>query len=164
VTSGPVNVRDELLAAVAPLRPLAEARGLSLTADGPAVLALADAEALRRVVEILVDNAIKFTERGGISVSTASTPGGVLLRVADTGAGIAPSFVPHLFEAFRQESDGNARTHEGSGVGLAIARSLVDRMGGEISAESAPGRGSVFTVRLRRWVPAERAAAAPISA
>ena len=72
------------------------------------------------------------------------------LSVADTGVGIAPVFLPHLFTEFKQESEGDCRTHEGNGLGLAITRRLVGLMGGEIAVESELGVGSAFAVRLPR--------------
>ena len=76
--------------------------------------------------------------------------GHVLLRVADTGIGIQPAFLPHLFSEFRQESTGLGRSYEGSGLGLAITDQIVRLMGGTIDVESTPGEGSVFAVTLPR--------------
>jgi signal transduction histidine kinase len=141
------------------LRPQAADAGLALTVDIPeeAVLAGADPRALSRVVINLVSNAVKYTEKGSVTVSAAALrEGGAEIRVADTGTGIAPDFLPHLFEEFRQESEGDGRRYEGVGLGLAIVRRLVDAMGGEISIESEKGAGSTFTVRLGPPVASER--------
>jgi len=72
----------------------------------------------------------------------------VHITVEDTGVGIDPLFLPHLFDAFRQESDGVGRTHEGAGLGLAITKRLADMMGGTIDVESEKGVGTRFTVVL----------------
>ena len=109
-----------------------------------------DAAAFGRVLGHLVGNAIKFTDAGQVRVRVGNDMSGVFVAVSDTGIGIPPEQMPYLFEPFRQGSTGLARTHEGNGVGLAIARHYVQRMRGTISVESKPGQGSTFTVRLPR--------------
>ena len=79
---------------------------------------------------------------------------GVQIEVEDTGIGIDPEFVPNLFDAFKQESTGNERTHEGSGLGLSVAHRLVNLMHGSIDVETAKGEGTCFTVRLPQEAPA----------
>ncbi len=110
-------------------------------------------EALGRVASILVDNAVKFTARGEVRVSLHSAPDYIALRVQDTGVGISEAFLADLYEPFRQESDGHDRGYEGTGLGLTIARRLVDRMGGEIRVWSRRGEGSLFEVALPRVAP-----------
>ena len=149
----PIDLAAEIAAAVRLLEPLAQQKGLrlevrTLATPGPV---LADAAALGRVVNNLVGNAIKFTRTGGVLVEVGAEGAEAVLRVRDTGEGIAEAFVPHLFAPFRQESDGLDRRHEGSGLGLAITRRLVELMGGQIEAASRKGEGSTFTVRLPRW-------------
>lgn len=119
-----------------------------------------DQARLRQILLNLIGNAIKFTEHGGIrvevsrqqpSIGDASmTPGAALIRisVADTGIGIAPDKLPHVFDAFYQVEAGNSRRFGGVGLGLAICKRLVDMMGGAIRAESAQGYGTVFTLDL----------------
>ncbi len=143
-----VDLRAEADAAVAALEPLAQAKGLALALTGPPTAALADRAALARVLTNLVGNAIKFTESGTVAVDVCTQNGSAWLRVTDTGVGIAPAFLPHVFEDFKQESSGTSRSHEGNGLGLTITRGLVTKMGGEISASSEKGVGSTFTVRL----------------
>ncbi|HEX8385004.1 MAG TPA: PAS domain-containing sensor histidine kinase, partial [Rubricoccaceae bacterium] len=143
-----VDLRAEADAAVAALRPLALPKGLALTCTGPPTPARADRAALARVLTNLVGNAVKFTERGSVAVDVWSEGESAWVRVTDTGVGIGRSFLPHVFEDFRQESSGANRSHEGSGLGLAITRGLVSTMGGEVTAESEKGVGSAFTVRL----------------
>jgi|GEM_PF-2876719 len=108
-----------------------------------------DRAALDRILTNLIGNAVKFTPAGGhVTVTAGQEEGRVRLSVSDTGIGIAPEFLPNLFEEFRQESLGFARTHEGNGLGLAITKRLVSLMGGTISVESRKRHGTTFTVLL----------------
>ena len=141
-------------------RPAADARGIALAFTAPAAGSAsvwADARRLEQIVSNLLSNAVKFTPSGGkIDVEIATRNGTAELRVADTGSGIDSAFLPHLFERFRQADVGATRRHGGLGLGLAIARYLVDLHGGTIAGESeGTGRGARFTVRL----PLHRAAA-----
>ncbi len=123
-------------------------------ADSP-LYAYADPAALRRILRNLVSNAVKFTDAGGsVTIRATETDGGIKIEVEDTGIGIDPEFVPNLFDAFQQESTGNKRTHEGSGLGLAVAHRLVDLMHGTIKVDTAKGEGTCFTVQLPRKAPA----------
>ena len=147
----PLDVAEAVAESVALLRPLADARGLSLRVEAAgAVPAVLDAAALDRVVTNLVGNAVKFTDRGGVTVRVRADGAAVTLSVVDTGVGIDPAFLPHLFAEFRQASEGDGRSHEGTGLGLAITHRLVGLMGGEIDVESTPGVGTAFTVTLPR--------------
>jgi signal transduction histidine kinase len=117
------------------------------------VRVLGDEESLRRVLLILLDNAIKYTpirnEEGAshITVSLERLKGQAVLRVSDTGIGIEPADLPHIFERFYRAD--RARSRQGTGLGLSIAQTLVDQLGGRITAESTPGKGSTFSV----WLP-----------
>ncbi len=142
-----------LQAALATVRPLAEEKGISLTVtllDTP--LIHADARRLRQVLSSLLSNAMKFTPEGGkVEVRLEAQAGGVAYVVRDTGRGIASEFMPRLFMPLRQEEEGTTRTQGGLGLGLVMARQVVEQHGGRLSAESAGrGRGSAFTV----WLPA----------
>ena len=129
------------------LRPLAVRKGLSLVVDAErSVPASLDAAAFARVITNLVSNAVKFTERGGVTVSVGAVGRDVVLDVADTGCGMAPEFLPRLFESFEQESTGYRRVAEGSGLGLSITAHLVELMDGRIDVSSVPGEGSSFRV------------------
>ena len=145
-----VDLVSEADEALRLLQPLAAARSLALRLGTPdaTVCAYADRAAVHRVLNNLVGNALKFTQCGSITVSVGTCCGLAEIRVADTGPGIDPDFLPHLYDAFRQESDGHARTHEGNGLGLAITAGLVDLMDGHITVESERGTGTTFTVRL----------------
>ncbi len=109
-----------------------------------------DSLRLRQILLNLLGNAVKFTQQGEVvlSVERGRTPASVLFRVTDTGIGIAPDALSHIFDPFRQGDDGLNRRHGGSGLGLAITRELVDAMGGAVSVASEPGAGSCFEVRL----------------
>ena len=102
-----------------------------------------------KIVLNLLSNAFKFTFEGEIEVALADTGAGVELRVRDTGIGVAAREIPRLFERFHRIEGAKARTHEGSGIGLAFVQELVHMHGGEIRVDSELGRGSTFTVCLR---------------
>jgi signal transduction histidine kinase len=148
-----VDWRALVRAVVETTRPAAEAKGVRLEAslDGEALGCQGDAGRLQQVVSNLLSNAVKFTPGGGrVEVRCDAVDGQVRLVVADTGRGIAPDFLPHVFERFAQE-DGSQTHHPGLGLGLAIAHDLVRLHGGEVLVQS-PGRdlGSTFTVTLPR--------------
>lgn len=137
------------------LYPLAAAKGLALTldADLPGDTAvLADPARLQQVFINLVSNGVKFTDTGRVrlAVRPGVVPDTVAVDVVDTGAGITAGFLPHLFERFTQDARLYGRTQQGTGLGLAITRELVLRMEGTISVTSDEGKGSTFTVTLRR--------------
>lgn len=113
------------------------------------VAAMADPRQLRQVMLILMDNAIKYTPSGGqIRLSARAQGSRVALSVADTGIGIAPELLPHIFERFFRGDEARERDQHGSGLGLAIAQWIITVHNGEIAVESQPGKGSVFTVLL----------------
>jgi len=113
------------------------------------VAVLGDPDALTQVLLIVLDNALKFTPVGGVvGVTTTVADGGVSIAVRDSGPGIAPEALPHIFERFYQGDA--ARTETGTGLGLAIAKALVEALHGDIRAESIPGHGSTFIVILPR--------------
>ncbi len=144
-----VDVR-QIVADVADLyRPRAEKKRLALTLEAPGpVMAELDAAALSRIASNLISNAVKFTRAGAVTVRVAREGAYAVLTVADTGVGIAPEFLPRLFNEFQQESTGMAREFEGSGLGLTITRRLVELMNGAITVESEKGQGATFTVRF----------------
>jgi signal transduction histidine kinase len=106
-----------------------------------------DHDRMSEVLGNLLSNAFKFTERGGeVELSAEPAEGGVVLHVRDTGAGIPPEHLPHIFEKFFQADNQAAASQEGSGLGLAIAREIVRAHGGDLSAESTVGVGTTFTI------------------
>lgn len=127
----------------------------ALACSGPAardLAALGDPDALRQILLILLDNAIKHTPASAeIRLTGAARDGRVSIVVCDTGPGIAPDVLPHLFERFYRAD--SARSGDGAGLGLAIARALVEGQGGTIGVDSTPGQGSTFTVTLPQAPP-----------
>jgi NO-binding membrane sensor protein with MHYT domain/CheY-like chemotaxis protein/nitrogen-specific signal transduction histidine kinase len=155
-------------AALETARPAALGKQIQLVAevDYDAGLVLGDLGRMQQVLSNLVSNAIKFTEPGGrVAVSVRREGDAVAIDVADSGIGIDPEFLPYVFDRFRQADSSSARRHGGLGLGLAIARQLVELQGGAITvASSGVGRGATFTVHLpihRGMAVAEPAAAAP---
>jgi CheY-like chemotaxis protein len=151
VETVPLDPAEPVEAALEAVRPAAEARGVALRptlAEGLAVAA--DPDRLRQIVANLLTNAVKFTPAGGtVTVTLARTEGDARIEVTDTGEGIDPAFLPHVFERFRQADASHTRRYRGLGLGLAIARFLTEEHGGSLVARSeGHGRGSTFTVRL----------------
>jgi PAS domain S-box-containing protein len=147
-----VDVSAVVRDAVEAVLPAANARGVRLQTvpDEPGARIAGDPERLQQVIWNLLSNAVKFTGRGGeVRVSVERHNAHVAIVVRDTGAGIPPAFLPYVFERFRQADSGTTRQHGGLGLGLAIARHLVEMHGGTISAESeGAGRGATFRVEL----------------
>jgi signal transduction histidine kinase len=131
----------------ATVRPLAQARGLELRLVAPASAPLrSDPTKLRQIAFNLVSNAIKFTERGSVELRLSVDGAGHTLAVTDTGIGIPADKLPLLFREFSRVHD-DAR-YRGTGLGLALSRRYARLLGGDLDVDSAPGRGSVFTLRL----------------
>jgi CheY-like chemotaxis protein len=140
-------------AALEAVRPTAEAKEVRLEAAlEPGIWVTGDAHRLQQVVWNLLANAVKFTPAGGqvaVTLGGADTHARIVVR--DSGQGIPPDFLPHVFDRFRQADSSASRTYAGLGLGLAIVRHLVEGHGGTVCAESAgEGRGANFTVTLPR--------------
>jgi PAS domain S-box-containing protein len=159
ITSGTVRLEVQTVqpvgfieAAVETLRPTAEARNvrIDVVLDPRAGPIRGDPSRLQQVIWNLLSNAIKFSNKGGrIQVALSRINSHVEIVVIDTGAGIKPDFLPHVFERFRQADASTTRIHGGLGLGLAIVKRLVELHGGVVRADSAgPGRGATFTVVL----------------
>ncbi len=148
----PLEPTHVLEAAVDVIRPAAEAKNVRLQVllDPDAGTVNGDAERLQQVVWNLLSNAVKFTPKGGrVYVRMQREDSHVEIVVADTGTGIAPAFLPHVFQPFRQQDGTVTRTHGGLGLGLAIVRHLVELHGGTIEARSdGEGKGATFVVKL----------------
>ena len=109
----------------------------------------ADEEKLRQILANLLSNAVKFTPAGGrVTLWCESAGGDAFFRVTDTGMGVEPERLEHIFEPFVQIRSDLTRTEEGTGLGLAISRSIAEAMHGSLTAQSTPGKGSTFTLRL----------------
>ena len=134
----------------ASMRSLATERGVALDVSAaPELRVRGSREQLRQLVVILVDNALRYTATGGhVDVDVARRDGSAVMAVTDTGIGIPPEALAHVFERFYRADEARTRDSGGAGLGLAIAQKLVDEHGGRISAESTPGTGSTFTVTL----------------
>lgn len=132
------------------MKPAVEAKGVefSLALPDDEVSVVGERTQLRRLFLILIDNAIKYTERGSIRVELVRGRGDVTVRVEDSGIGIEEDAVPHVFERFWRADKVRSRAEGGTGLGLAMAQQIAQRHGGRIEVESALGQGSVFTVVL----------------
>lgn len=128
----------------------ADQKGIAIRVEAPAepVITSTDASVLSSLLGHILSNAVKFTEEGGIDIELGRQSGAVAITIKDTGIGIGEEFLPHIFDAFRQESTGIARSHEGSGVGLTITKHLVELIGGTISVSSKPQSGTSFIVKI----------------
>jgi PAS domain S-box-containing protein len=147
---GVVEVDAAVMEVVDTLVPMATEKGIPLKVavngrTGPVVLA--DPARFNQVLLNLVDNAIKFTEKGSVTISANSRDGWTEIMVSDTGPGIPPESLPYVFEAFNQGRSGISRS-EGAGLGLAIVKQLVELHGGTITVRSVVGKGTNFIFRL----------------
>lgn len=129
--------------------PLAAAKGLALQAEiAPGVHVRGDPDRLRQLGVILLDNAVRYTQNGTVTLRLVGVHHGAVLSVSDTGPGIAPEHLPHIFERFYRADPARSSDQGGFGLGLAIARWIAEAHGGRIEVTSTPGRGSTFSVRL----------------
>lgn len=150
----PVHPREILLAplveeAVRMVEPKRAERGIPIVQEIPENLcAYADPDLIFQVLLNLLQNALEFTREGSITVRAYPEEDFCVVEVEDTGEGIPEAFLPLLFQPFRQASEGLRRTHEGAGLGLAISKGYVERMGGTITVRSRLGKGSLFRVTL----------------
>jgi two-component system CheB/CheR fusion protein len=147
-----IDAATVVAASIETVRPIAESRNIQLNST-PSPIPLpvqADPDRLQQVLWNLLSNAIKFTPVGGrVEVSARASDSQVEIVVTDNGQGIKPEFLPHVFQRFAQADSSITRTHGGLGLGLAIARQLIEMHGGSIQASSeGEGRGATFTIRL----------------
>jgi signal transduction histidine kinase len=163
----PVDVAalvDEVAALMRPLVQRDHAVALSVEAQPGLPYALADADRLRQILANLVRNAVRHTPDGGIiALSVVAEVDWLIVAVADTGEGVPPEHLPHLFDRFYRVDEARSRSSGGTGLGLAIVREFVELMDGRVTVESTPGEGTCFRVflpRATRWEgsgPAPRA-------
>ncbi|MGH2459974.1 MAG: sensor histidine kinase [Chloroflexota bacterium] len=146
----PLDLNDLTSDVVAAMEPLARARGVALgRGAAESTVVMGDQTRLTQLLLNLIDNALKYTPAGGaVTVSTRPEGKQAILQLADTGVGIPPEHLPHLFERFYRVDPARARAQGGAGLGLAIARWIVESHGGHITVASETGRGTTFTVTL----------------
>ena len=157
----PSEVAEHVVASFAGL---ATRKDISLRREDRGAPAVAtDPERLRRILENLVDNAVKYTPGGGsVAITTSAGPGGsARIEVADNGPGIAPEHQARIFERFYRVDKARSRELGGTGLGLSIVRHLAEGMGASVSVESEPGRGARFTVILPAALPGKPGSALP---
>jgi two-component system CheB/CheR fusion protein len=147
-----INLLDVVERAIRAARPLLDGRGYRLTVSLPEIPVVIDVDGARltQALTNLLTNAAKFTNRGGeIALTALAGHAAVEIRVVDSGIGIAPELVPHVFELFTQADQTLSRSRGGLGIGLAVVRSLVELHRGRVYAESdGPDRGSTFVIQL----------------
>jgi|LNFM01.1.fsa_nt_gb two-component system, NarL family, sensor histidine kinase BarA len=151
ISRKPVPLEHLVRSTIAIHQPYAEKKGLGLVAEfesGLPEMFHCDETKMAQVLNNLIHNAIKFAEQGRVTVAVAKSGSGIRFSVTDTGPGIPPEQQPLLFDGFRQLDSFNTRNHEGNGLGLALAKELVELMGGQIGFKSVPGTGSSFHFAL----------------
>ncbi len=144
------SVKEPVEMIVENLEPFAREKGLEISfrADGTLPQVESDKSKLHKVLQNIVGNALKFTDKGSVTVSASSDPDNIYIRVADTGIGIPKNELPFIFEEFRQVDGSSSSRFEGTGLGLTIAFKTAKMLGGKISVQSDVGKGTVFTLTL----------------
>ena len=155
----PAPLAEEALATVALM---AKDKGIRLESNYPQPLPLIDSDQqrVRQILINLLGNAVKFTDTGVVRLEGTAADGMLSIAVSDTGTGIASDHLPRLFLEFSQIDNSSTRKHGGTGLGLAISRRMARLLGGDITVQSAPGKGSTFTVTLPLVAPVTPAALA----
>lgn len=150
LTAKPVALEDTAGKAAKRLQPLADAKKVAVKRELVPVVITGDETAVDKIVSILLDNAIKYSlENTTVSLATSQKNGHGYVEVRDEGVGIKASELPHIFDRFYRADSSRSKTHvAGHGLGLSIAQRLAEQMGGKITASSAPGKGSVFYLKL----------------
>lgn len=152
LTLARVELAPLIESVVEQLEPVAQAQGLSLVTELAATPAVeGDIEWLERLLLNLLDNAFKFTPRDGkVTVALSETGGHAVIEVRDTGIGMPPDVLPHIFERFYRADPARSSTATGAGLGLSLVQWIVERHHGSVRATSVPDRGSVFTVHIKK--------------
>jgi signal transduction histidine kinase len=143
-----LDVEPVVNEATSGIRSAAEAKGVAVESriDPSAREGYVDRTALRQILSNLLENAVRHTIRGAVTVANAKRAGGLELSVSDTGSGIAPEHLSRIFERFYRADSGRARESGGTGLGLAIVRHLVEAHGGRVEAHSSEGAGTTITM------------------
>ncbi|MBT3375514.1 MAG: hypothetical protein HN742_24480 [Lentisphaerae bacterium] len=144
------DMPETVMAVVNGVGPLAEGKGLTLLVDVSSHVGavFSDKRRVEQILLNLLNNAIKFTDKGEVRIECEAVRGQIVTRISDTGIGIRPEDLPGVFEPFRQVDTGLDRRHEGTGLGLAICRKLAGALGGGIEVESKLGVGSTFALTI----------------
>jgi len=143
------NIAEIFRSVTQQLRPKAQSKGLDLTTVGPeSFLIEANAAQLSQVAINLIDNAINYTQEGGVEISIQPDADQVLVIVRDTGIGIASEHLPRIFERFYRVDKGRSRSTGGTGLGLSIVKHIVEAHGGQVNVQSSLNQGSSFFLRL----------------
>jgi len=143
-----VNIYDIMKGLISIYEPRIKAKGLALNVRCPAIIIKADPFKLEQLLTNLIDNALKYTEKGEISVTVEIQGDAVIISVKDTGVGIPSEHVSRIFERFYVVDKSRSRSMGGTGLGLAIAKHIATLHGGKIEVESTPYMGSAFTVSI----------------
>ena len=153
-----ISVSGAVANSIEVVEPLSSDKGLTITThvDPATPTVFTDPRRLHQILQNLLGNAVKFTQKGGVRVDIRpSESGGVMIEVSDTGIGIPPESLPHIFEEFHQVPSLHGATQTGTGLGLAIVEKSLHLLGGTISVRSEPGQGSVFSILLPLRPPEE---------
>lgn len=144
----PCAVKELVEENIGLLEPSANEKGLKIVSEIMDVKALADAQYLSRAIFEILDNAVKFTEKGYISIKVSSLQDGshVQITIKDTGIGIDQNFLPEIFEAYRHESHGYSRQYQGAALGIPLSKQLIERMNGKLQIESQKAMGTTVTI------------------
>ena len=144
------DARDSILKVLESLKPMAEEKGLDLQVELASDVGVinSDPKRFEQVLINLLNNAIKFTDKGKVCLQAQLVEKRLVVRVVETGIGIRVDDLAKLFQPFQQVDVGSTRQHEGTGLGLTISRRLAVLMGGDIHVESQRGNGSIFTLVL----------------
>lgn len=142
-------IGDEILEdIIETTRSACEKKGLEFdkNLNGSGAVIIADSTRFKQILDIILNNAVKFTDKGSVKVSSGIKKGEYWISIQDTGIGIREEFWPHLFETFRQAEEGFSRAYEGAGLGLTIAKQFIEEMQGKIEFNSKEGQGSTFVI------------------
>ena len=157
IEAGKMDIRPKLFSIsyliesiIERLEPVAGEKGIALDQQGTEDLPQIenDEAMVHQIIQNIIGNAVKFTEKGSVSISAYSDAEKIVLTIADTGIGIAKKDLPHIFEEFRQVDGTSSRSYEGTGLGLTLAYKSAILLDGDLTVESIPGKGSVFTLVL----------------
>jgi len=150
VKKEPVDLKEIINTARRDIAPLAKKKSIVVSVKARAQTVMADEMSLKKVMTILLDNAVKYTQPGGnVSVVMTGDRRNVRIDVRDTGIGISKEDIPHIFDRFyRADQSRSKQSVSGFGLGLSMAKKIMDLYGGSIAVTSTPGKGSTFTVRL----------------